>query len=178
MSRYSSFPKCYFLEVSSLMLLHYPKLMVSQIYLTLSSSAVPLLELDLISNLPHIPLPLPLPNIILRNVDRNQPLPNPARSLNSKTPFLKAKAPTETIHDPKQFYKLPDAEKWVLHFKKQWLATPYPKQLADIISRVIEDRTDESICNVVCLGMTGTSSTARSSAIRGVLTNCGAIGNY
>jgi len=69
--------------------------------------------------------------------------------------FLKTKTPTETIRDQLQFDNLPEVEKSVLHFKKKWLATPYAKQLAAIISRVIEDRKGDPISNVVCLGMSG-----------------------
>ncbi|KAE9370272.1 hypothetical protein N431DRAFT_442123 [Stipitochalara longipes BDJ] len=75
--------------------------------------------------------------------------------LQESVQFLKTKTPTDELDDPIHINNMPKVEQWVLEVKKRWLATPYPKQLAAIISRVIEDRQDEPIYNAICLGMSG-----------------------
>ncbi|CZR50639.1 uncharacterized protein PAC_00513 [Phialocephala subalpina] len=73
-------------------------------------------------------------------------------------PFLETLTPTDLDPDRLQSARLSRVEKAVLTFKKTWLATPYPDQLAAIIARIVEDRNESPISNVVCLGIGGEGS--------------------
>ncbi|KAF8863422.1 hypothetical protein BDZ45DRAFT_738392 [Acephala macrosclerotiorum] len=73
-------------------------------------------------------------------------------------PFLETLTPTDLDPNRLQSKRLSDAEKAVLTFKKTWLSTPYPEQLAVIVAQIIEDRKENPISNVVCIGIGGGGS--------------------
>lgn len=73
-------------------------------------------------------------------------------------PFLETLTPTDLDLDHLESKRISDVEKDVLRFKKFWLSTPYPEQLAAIVARIIEDRKDSPISNAVCLGIGGEGS--------------------
>jgi len=69
-------------------------------------------------------------------------------------PFLESKAPTDTLdHTHGISNDLSQSEREFLAWKRVWLNSPYPAQLAEIVARVIENRKESPILNVVCLGI-------------------------
>jgi len=69
-----------------------------------------------------------------------------------KFAFLETIKPIDTL-DEESMNDLPEDEQAILGFKRKWLATQYPAQLAAIIDLVIQDRKNSPITNVVTLGM-------------------------
>ena len=78
---------------------------------------------------------------------------NPFRS--PLYPFLKTRTPTDTLVDPFHNKELSSVEKQILIFKNYWLSTQYPRQLAAIVTRVIEDRKEDPISIAICLRISG-----------------------
>lgn len=55
-------------------------------------------------------------------------------------------------------------EIYVEDWKKYWKSTPYSEQLSNLISRVIEDRKESPISNVVCLAIRSSELSDKDSA--------------
>jgi len=52
--------------------------------------------------------------------------------------FLKTKSPTESL--PEHLWKkLSEPEQQVLEFKKYWVSTEYPRKVADVVDRILDD---------------------------------------
>ncbi|KAH7411356.1 hypothetical protein BKA64DRAFT_379504 [Cadophora sp. MPI-SDFR-AT-0126] len=66
--------------------------------------------------------------------------------------FLQTRTLTDTL--PKDLMAgLPELERSILIFKKQWLSSPCPTKLAAIVDLIIRDRSGSPITNIVCLGI-------------------------
>jgi hypothetical protein len=68
--------------------------------------------------------------------------------------FLQSKRPTESV--PENLWKwLSEPERLVLRFKKKWVTSKYPQEVADIVDRILDDpgRKDNPITNAVLLGV-------------------------
>lgn len=67
-------------------------------------------------------------------------------------PFLPTRTPTDSL-SPAEIQQLSREEQLILEFKRFWLSTPYPEQVAAIVAQIIEDRRLSPISNVVCFGI-------------------------